>query len=68
MLSRHRATGSCAAGHRGTCVAPGDLQRPPLPATAVPSCCETPVLQVPLAVPGAWEERMAQLHAQACFL
>lgn len=47
---------------RGTCNVSPSL------ATAVPSCCETPVLQVPLAVPGAWEERMAQLHAQACFL
>ncbi|XP_065607313.1 5'-AMP-activated protein kinase subunit gamma-3 isoform X2 [Cyrtonyx montezumae] len=67
MLSRHHAPRSCVAGHKDTCMALGDLQHPPLPATAVPSCCETPVLRVPLAVPDAWEERMAQLHAQACF-
>lgn len=68
MLSRHHATRSCAAGQMDTCMALGDLQHPPPPGNCCPLCYETPVLQVPLFVVGAWEERMAQLHAQACFL
>lgn len=52
MLSRHRATGSCAAGHRGTCVAPGDLQRPPLPCDCCPLLLRDPSASGPTGCAG----------------